>query len=170
MKKTFKTISAFVLVAALFTVAFASVSYNPASGGFVGKGDVQTLLNLNNKGMQALVDRNGVAFTYKAEEIYETECTWITGPTHNRKSHTKTRTVDYSVNASIDSSNKKTGQYTGWFLNPALETSASEEAPVLGGQCHGEGTDGTYTSVTLIEATPGSLFVNGIALPNTPTL
>ncbi len=48
---------------AMASAANASVNIDNAGHGFVGKGDVQTVLGLNNAKMQALVAANGVKFT-----------------------------------------------------------------------------------------------------------
>lgn len=173
MKKTLKSISALALVAILFTAAYASVSYDPMTGGFVGKGDVQTLLGLNNKGMQDLVKANGVVFTYESSVRYAGVCTWVTGEgTRGEKTHNVDVNKSFSVTSTIAFENKKTGQYTGWFLAPAVLTGQSGTVPVVGDPCHGnEGHDGTFSSVVLDEASSeGGLKVNGLSLPNTPVI
>ena len=58
-------IAAFTGIAffATATAASASVTINDAGYGFVGKGDVQTVLGLNNSALQKAVDAGTIKFT-----------------------------------------------------------------------------------------------------------
>src|SRR5262245_17091459 len=50
-------------------VASASATFDPSTGkGFVGKGDVQTVFNLNNGALQNALIANAQAFTFKTSQ------------------------------------------------------------------------------------------------------
>jgi hypothetical protein len=61
------------------------VTFDPSTGkGFVGKGDVQTALGLNNAKMQTLANtQGGVTFTYVHTDIYNVVEAWATGNVDN---------------------------------------------------------------------------------------
>src|SRR5688572_20585347 len=92
MKRTMKTISTFALVATLSIIAFAAVTFDPATGaGFVGKGDVQLALGLNN----AQVQNANPQFKYNSSSTTVTSYSWTcdkdTGPqTQERANETTT--------------------------------------------------------------------------------
>jgi len=120
-----------IAVAAVAALAFAgtaaaAVIYDPAAGGFVGKGDVQTALGLNNKQMQTA--HSAVTFSYDATIGYTFECEWYTGPDRNRTYHrTAGEPISVQVGGTVADADRKTGQWTGWNLSPvALSGSASE--------------------------------------------
>ena len=156
--------------------AIASVTYDPAEGGFVGKGDVQTLFNMNNKAAQDAAKNNLVSFSYDASVGYAFECEWWTGPAHNRSYHSNTRNVSIDVNSSVAFSDKKTGQYTGWFLNPIAIAGGSVAEPT-DADCGAEGNEMKTIiagSIVSIADPNGGLQVTygGVTkpLPNTPVV
>ena len=87
------TLAAVLAAATISTAAFASVTYDPASGGFV-KGDVQTLLGFNNAQMNN--GASGVTFTYDVTAVPIT-CEWITGPTHNQRTHDVDHKTSFAI-------------------------------------------------------------------------
>lgn len=103
-----------------------AVNYTLADGGFVGKGDVQTLLGFNNKQMQDAHTK--VGFSYVASVEYSFECTWTTGPDHNRKAHVNTKSASTDIDATVASDSRRTGQWTGWNLG-ALSATAPVAEP-----------------------------------------
>jgi hypothetical protein len=131
-----------MIVASAFAVALASVgvladvNYNPATGGFSGKGDVQTLFGLNNAKMQAV--HESVVFEYDLTTTFSFECEWYTGPDHNRRHHTNTKTDTFGVNAIVASDSRKTGQWTGWFLSPIDLSSTTQPTDA---DCGAEGNE-----------------------------
>jgi hypothetical protein len=110
---------------------------------FVGKGDVQTLFGWNNHTMQA--NHEAVTFEYVAEVGYEFDCEWWTGPSHNRTHHQNTQAVSMSVTSDVVSDNRKTGQYTGWYLTPIN----LDEPVVSQPDCSGYGAGKTFVEGTL---------------------
>lgn len=123
--KTYKALVGVAICLAGAGIALAAVIFNPTTGmGFVGKGDVQTVLGLNNAQMQTLVDSpSGVVFTYVATDTYEVVNAWATGNADNPvslNSHTETVTTVIGVNATLDGTARKEKgqkQYTGFNLN-----------------------------------------------------
>lgn len=103
-------------VIATSAVALAAVEWTPESGGFVGKGDVQSAFGWTNATIQA--NAAAVTFTYEVTGGYSFECEWWTGPDHNRRHHTNTKTMDVNVTATITGTRRVTGQFTGWNLDP----------------------------------------------------
>ena len=64
-KATGVLVAGIVAAVGLSGIAAASVTFDPSSGsGFVGKGDVQIALGLNNAQLQDAVKKNSLSFTY----------------------------------------------------------------------------------------------------------
>ena len=118
---------ALVGVIASSAAALAAIEWTPESGGFVGKGDVQSAFGWNNAGMQA--NSPAVTFVYEATGGYSFECEWWTGPDHNRRHHTNTKTAEMDVNAVITGTRRTTGQFTGWNLDPLGDVAAAVDYP-----------------------------------------
>ena len=157
------------------TAALATVTFDPATGlGFVGKGDVQVALNLNNAQMQAKA--GSLIFSYDDTAAYEATCSWITGEgtrgerTHNVSLPRHTRVTD---SVSYDARTHK--QVDGFILTGLGATSTTGTVPVLNEPCvddNGDGIaqNGTWSYVSDPISSGGVLSVNGIALTITPTL
>lgn len=114
-------------LALVATTAFGSVTFSPTTGaGFVGKGDVQTALALNNAQMQALITAEGVKFTYVTETAYDVVYAWATGSIDNPVSlnyHEITKTTTVGVNSALAFDARFRNQYTGFnLLNLGLTT------------------------------------------------
>ena len=122
-------------------IAYAAVTFDPASGtGFVGKGDVQLAFGWNNATMQR--NHTGITFVYEQTSEYSFECEWYTGPTRNRTYHRNSKTEEFSVNASIPSDSRRTGQWTGWNLNGWNDSAPSGSAPnITNADCGSEGNE-----------------------------
>lgn len=96
---------------AMFVAAgtvFAAVTFDPATGtGFVGKGDVQTALNLNNAQLQS------ATISFRALKV--TETTWTCdrdgGP------QTQERATTTTSQAVVSSTARVKNQITGFNLN-----------------------------------------------------
>ena len=119
-------------------VALAAIEWSPESGGFVGKGDVQTAFGWNNATMQA--NAADITFTYEVTGGYSFECEWWTGPEHNRRHHTNTKTMELDITSTITGSRRITGQFTGWNLNPLTESIDDVGYPT-DSDCGAEGND-----------------------------
>ena len=120
MSRKIKGLSAIAVAAALSLagsgVASAAVTFDPATGtGFVGKGDVQTAFGLNNKQMQE--HHTHVQFVYEVSATYSQECEKFIETKKETKVIQNTFKKSVDVDATVASDSRKTGQWTGWFLN-----------------------------------------------------
>lgn len=119
------------------TPALAAVTLDTATGtGFVGKGDVQQPLGLNNAALQNAVDKGLLTWSYEGTQTYAFECEWDTGVkkvTH----HVNTKVVERSASAAVTATARKTGQYTGWHITLGSIT-GGEGAPT-DADCGAEG-------------------------------
>jgi hypothetical protein len=128
------TLAAALAAATISTTALATVTFDTNSGtGFVGKGDVQTAFGWANAKAQA--NQNGVTFVANATIEYDVTCLWDTvtgGKTPKTIHHSVTSTKSIASSVSVDSKNKTTGQYTGWFLNGHGLDDVSASLPIPG--------------------------------------
>ena len=80
------------------SAASAAVTVNPDGSGFVGKGDVQSVLGYNNKQMQESTEAKGFKWTQKMEWQYVWDWTTSDGvPHHVYVSATNTRQMAAAV-------------------------------------------------------------------------
>ena len=175
MKKFIKPALGLAACLTVTMVAYAAVMYDPAEGGFVGKGDVQTPLGLNNAKMQQTYGK--VEFGYEATATYSFDCEWYTGPDQNRTHHVNTISVslDIPAVAVLDTPKKNASpNLTGWFLD-AIDLSGVDLQPT-DADCGAEGNANKTIvpgTVEQIGDTTGGLFFtyqggDPIPLPNTP--
>ncbi len=108
-------------------IALAAVVFDPVTGiGFVGKGDVQTVLGLNNAQIQT--QAASLVFTYLAVDTYEVTQVWATGNPVQPKSlnaHQITVARIQNVSASVAYDPRKVNgqkQVTGFNLNGFIGT------------------------------------------------
>lgn len=165
----FNKIAMGTALAAVSLAALATVTFDTATGwGFVGKGDVQTLYGWNNQKAQQYSTQ--VSFSYNTVETYDAECTWETVTGKGKIIyHLVPVTRTNSVNASVASDPRKTGQWTGWNLKGWNGTPVitGGSVPQLGDPCPGVGWEssgnetgepGTITLVTQTSSS-GGLYV-----------
>jgi hypothetical protein len=163
MKKLLTGLAAGALALSVFSSsAFAAVTFDTETGkGFVGKGDVQTALGLNNAQMQAKAE--GLVFTYEAVDTYEVTVEWTTG---EGKKGEKTHTVEHkrtaTVSGEVTYEARKANQVTGFTLTKFIETSTEGSIPSVGEEFPGN-SGHKATSVELVSST-STLFVNGAPL------
>lgn len=102
-RSAFVAVITAIFVMVFAAVAYASVTFNSATGaGFVGKGDVQLALGLNNAQMQT--QAASLTFTYVTVDTYEVVNAWASGNADNPvslNSHTATVTTTVGVNATV---------------------------------------------------------------------
>ena len=107
-----KQLACGVALALASTVALADVTFDPSTGiGWVGKGDVQTPFAYNNAAMQK--HHQHVYFTYSNLQFKMQECV---DNNQGVKTHVGYRVKSKGVSAVLDSTSRKTGQWTGWHL------------------------------------------------------
>jgi hypothetical protein len=133
--KRHKVLIGVAICLAVAGIVFASVTLDPTSGtGFVGKGDVQTALGLNNAQMQEKAPY--LVFTYVTTDTYEVVNAWASGNVDNPVSlnyHTATVTTSVGVNATVvyDSRKNSQGQVTGFNLTGFGVKVVDGEMPVV---------------------------------------
>jgi hypothetical protein len=159
MKRSSKLVTGVIGAAAVVllttTTAMAAVSFTPESGGFVGKGDVQLALGIQVDKMSS-IEQAKIFFEVEASKRYEVECTWMTGPVWNRRTHVVDRPGLAKVKSSTatDTSRKnRNATVTGFTLSTlGMEAIVWENSlPQLGDICADSdlGTNGSVTAVTL---------------------
>jgi hypothetical protein len=150
-------------IVAAGAVASAAVSFDSTTGsGFVGKGDVQLALGLNNKQVQL----TPVTFTYSETEVADVTCEWDT-ETGGKVSKTIHHAVTNEKTAGIDSSvvydARVRNQITGYNLVGFGSITATGTIPSVGDACPNS-NDGVVTEVLVTNSIPGALSVNGVLL------
>ena len=168
------TILLAVAMTALVGASAAFAYTMDASGnGFVGKGEVQTVLGFNNKQMQA--NHQLVTFNYVASSTYQFDCEWTTGEgTKGMKTHVNTKEATTQVNAAVASDSRKTGQWTGWNLLGFAGGALNPVAEPTDADCGAEGNAMKTIvpgSVELISSSGGLYAVfSGASYLLTPTI
>lgn len=173
MTKTIKTISAFALVATLSIIAFASVTFDPATGtGFVGKGDVQLLFGWSNKQLQD----NAVNFTYNAQTVTVSEVSWVctNDKNENTQERERTTTVTDSTTGVVSATARVKNQITGFNLTGFSSSSSTSSNTTEGNPLNSCPSGNNWSLTTpagdadiISSETTGGLFVNGVELPIT---
>ena len=144
------------------TGANAAVTFNPATGtGFVGKGDVQLALGLNNAQLQA--QAGSLAFTYT--NTSSTATTWTcdrdAGPQTQERANITTTTTQGVVSSIARVKNQITGFNLSGYSGTPTESS-EHEGPAVGSCPTG------WTAIDLVEEDPvvieSGLFVNGVQI------
>lgn len=166
------TILLAVAMASLVAASAAFAYTMDAEGkGFVGKGEVQTLLGFNNRDMQAAHQQ--VTFEYVASSTYEFDCEWTTG-NRNVTRHVNTKEATTQVNAVVDAESRKTGQWTGWNLLGFSGGAANPVAEPTDADCGAVGNEMKTIvpgSVELISSSGGLYALyNGASYLLTPTV
>ena len=165
-----------VCVAAAASAAYATVTFDPATGtGFVGKGDVQLVLGWNNAVLQQYALQ--LKFSYQVQDKYDATCEWTTTTGSGKVIYhdvTVKKSVQVSDIVAYDARTHK--QVDGFNLTGYGSVSQNIDPPVIGGPCLGEGgQQGTWTDVTKTSSS-GGLFVtdptnnSDVLLPVTTTL
>lgn len=163
MKKTL--FAAGIALATISTAAIAAVTFDAATGiGFVGKGDVQYTLGLNNAQVQAL---GNPSFTYNATVI--TEVSWECTNANNEKIQERERTTTSSVQGVVASVARVKNQITGYNLtgySGSVTSSSTSDGPALNSCPNSQGTWSLTTPAGDPEtvSSDGGLYVNGTPL------
>jgi hypothetical protein len=157
MKKTLTTISAFALVAVLFTMAYAAVTLDTDSGiGFAGKGDVAAALGVHEKNLAS-----SYVFAYEENAEYELQCSGNQGQTSVIKPFKKTssQVASQEGTARTNKNNVITGYRLEGWTDEELEGDAS---------CPG-GFPTLVSSTQVGTSSGGTLTVDGKSLEFTKT-
>ena len=168
------TILAVTAVSALTAagIAAGAVTFDSTAGtGFVGKGDVQLALGLNNAGLQAL---GNPAFEYQATSTTVTEVAWVCSNDRNENTQERERTTttESSTQGVVSSIARVKNQITGFNLigydgDPDISSSSETEGNPLN-SC----PSGPWTLTTpagdpqeILSESTGGLYVNDVLIP-----
>lgn len=147
------------------TSAAAAVTFDPATGeGFVGKGDVQLALDLNNAQLQAQANTIAGEFTYDATTVTEVAWECTNSRNENIQERSRTTTTETSgVVGAVTRDGKK--QVTGFILTGYGSSSESRttDGPALN-SCPTNWVLTTSAGAPEQISSTGGLFVRGVAL------
>lgn len=159
-------ISAVALTGAMMlgTAPASAYTVNEDAVGFVGKGEVQLALNLNNRALQA----DAATFTFTFEEVTVAETSWTCTNARNENTQERARTTTSTVAGLVsgvarDGKKQVTGFNLTGFTGTPTETSTSE-----GNQLNSCPTNWVLTVPAgdpEVVSTTGGLYVNGVLLP-----
>jgi hypothetical protein len=159
MRNSVAAVLGTVVLAGVVTTASAAMRawhIDDVTGvGFVGKGDVQLALGLNNKQMQD--QANGLSFSYADVVEYSIECQKTVGSgATNYNSYERERSVASGVAYDVRRSNQVNG-----FNLKEFTSGSGDAAPVA---CPGGWTQVPDTEPEILSATGGVLKVNGVPI------
>ena len=165
MRKSSKIIIIAGALAALAVPSVASANVAVTNGvGNADKGDVQSVLGWNNPAFDAGAD--SVSFTDKT--VSDTDHAWTCSDGSTHHSHW-TFTITTPVKATaVKNANGK--QITGWNLTGkdyAAMTFTQSGTPSPSHDCP---AGSTVTGISQTPSSTSGLYVNDVALPNTPVL
>jgi hypothetical protein len=146
-----KKILTALLAAFMAFAAYATITFTASSGqGFVGKGDVQLVLGMNNAQIQTAISQGKIRFQVIETHNYEAVCMFVTGEgTPGQKTHLVSQSKTSDVNQTVAYDARQRNQYTGFnLLGYGASAWSGSALPEVGGGCLGEGVNGTYSSVT----------------------
>lgn len=153
-----------VLGAAAAVLAFAAVTFDPATGtGFVGKGDVQLALGLNNAQLQA----QAASLQFASVSTVVTEVSWVCTNDRNENTQSRERTTTTSIQGVVSSVARERNQITGFNLTgysgTPTESSTTEGNP-LNSCPSGPWTLTTPAGDPEVVSSSSALTVNGVKL------
>jgi hypothetical protein len=164
MKKLLTGLAAGALaLTVLSSSAFAEVSFDSANGtGFVGKGDVQTVLGWNNAELQK--NAANLKFTYESTDTYEITVEWTTGEgTKGEKTHSVEHKRTNEISSGVEYDPRKAKQVNGFILKEmSNSTETLTDLPEVGDIFPGK-SGHTVVNVEKVSST-NTLYVNGVAL------
>ena len=168
MRKLILTGMALAMLA-IPAAASASVNVNDSGTGFVGKGDVQIALGrINDSTLQQMASAGQIKFT--GHTWLATETRWTCGNDVNSQTSKVTQATKFDATANTNPQGKVSNGWnlTGHGSNVGGSYVKGERygAPYVG-YCPTGGTVSFLPAVFTNGTIPG-LYVNGIALPNTP--
>jgi hypothetical protein len=154
--------AAVIATFAISSPASAAVTFDPASGtGFVGKGDVQLALGLNNSQLQSAV----LSFTYESVEVSETSWVCTNVGNKNLQTQERERTTTSTKQGVVSAVARVKNQITGFNLSGYTSSSSSSTAdgPKLN-SCPTGWELTTEAGDAEVLSSEGGLFVNGTAI------
>ena len=157
--------SAAVTMMTMAALPASAYTLNADGTGFVGKGEVQLVLGLNNAGVQAL---GNPSFTYSSTTAQETS--WVCVNDRNANEQERSRTTTTATTGVVSSIARVKNQITGYNLSGfkagSSTTVSSTEGPPIN-SC--PNANSTYALDSTVVGEPsvviGGLYVNGVLLP-----
>jgi hypothetical protein len=144
------------------TLYAINVDYSTGVG-FVGKGDVQLALGLNNKQLQD--QAASLEFTFNSEVV--SEVSWTCTNSNNENTKVRERTTTITTEGIVSSIAREKNQITGFNLNGFTgtpTTSSTSEGNELNSCPGGPWTLTTHAGAPEVISTDGGLKVNGVDL------
>jgi opacity protein-like surface antigen len=150
------------------SAAWATVTFDESTGtGFVGKGDVQLALGLNNAKMQA--QASTLQFKFEQQGRYSVTCSYEDfvnvddpeGPGKIKEYFTAEKDFNrvLNINSSVQYDARTHKQVDGFLLTGYSNNNDPRDL-----SCPSDGRQYTFESATEVEVTGGGLTVNGVAL------
>jgi hypothetical protein len=141
-----------------------AVTFDAESGvGFVGKGDVQLALGLNNAQLQA----QAASLQFTSESTIVTEVSWVCTNDRNENTQERERTTTTSIQGVLSSVARERNQITGFNLNGyvgAPTPSASTDGPPVNSCPSGPWTLTSPAGAPETISSTSALKVNGVLL------
>lgn len=160
--KKFVAVASGVVLAAV--VATAAVNFDPTTGtGFVGKGDVQLALGLNNAQLQAQAG----SLQFASISTVVTEVSWICTNSNNDNTQERERTTTSSIQGVVSSIARERNQITGFNLTGYSGTptqSSTTEGNPLNSCPSGPWSLTTPAGAPEVVSSSSALTVNGVPL------
>lgn len=160
MRKLIGTFALVLMALGLLVAPASAYTLNADGTGFVGKGEVQTALGLNNNQLQQ--QAGTLVFTFESTTVSET--TWTCDKDNGPQTQERERTTTTETQGVVSSIARERNQITGFNLN-GFSSSTSEvtfDGPRVGSCPSG------WTAIDTVQGEPelvsSSLKVNGVAL------
>ena len=156
-------VAAAAALTVLSSAAIAAVTFDVTSGtGFVGKGDVQLALGLNNAGVQAL---GNPSFTFDSTSTTTWTCTKLQQLGNGGINEiVQVRNNSTSTQGVVSSAARVKNQITGYnLLGYSGTPTVTTDGPAIGA-CPANPSGFTYDDNAETQETGGGLSVNGVPL------
>ncbi len=157
MRKFLGTFGLLVALVALMASSVSAYTLNADGTGFVGKGEVQTALGLNNQQLQT----GSFAFTYAVVS----ETTWTCSRTNLAgREVVQERSTETTTSGIVSSTARERNQITGFNLTGFSTSSTTVDGPVVGSCPSGSGAAWTFDDNVETNVISDALYVNGVRL------
>jgi hypothetical protein len=168
MNRSLKTALGLAAIVGAGVATYATITFDAESGtGFVGKGDVQYTLNLNNAQLQQVAD----SVQIRAAITTVTEVAWECTNDLNEHVQPRARTTTTETQGLVTTTGRLKTQITGFNLNGYSEaptSSSTTDGPMLNSCPSGPWSLTTPAGEPVVISTTGGLQVSATGFPWTP--